>query len=237
VTSDWTEPGQWVSLGGDVQWSGNGFVRKTADLTIVPVTDHPTITRALQIRTPAGTPGGYGPWGYHSRSTSPQVWGSGFREVYLGWWTRLAPDFYGHSSGSNKHAFVRGLGPTGQPHDLWMMPWGSGHDPSFDVRLDQVSGSSVGCGHWTAQPADQIAPGRWYRWEMWYRKPATNGPTGHVKLWRDGVLVYESTAVCDYGADVSTLYAIGFHGTWGGIGGTLPQDNLQWFGPWRVSAR
>lgn len=232
LEDDWTG-GDWTDLGRGQAKHTNGWVRKTPDIEIVPIDDHPNgAPHALRITTPAGTEGGYGPEAYYER----QAFGAGYREVYFGWWGRISPDFVGHGSGSNKHAYIGGRTAENRNRQRWFMPWGGGRLPVFGLRWD---GGALGpnC-HSSGTVPNVMRPGRWYRIEMLYRMPEHEGPYGIWQIWVDGRLVVDRDDICDEAFGPSShLKSVTFSGIWGGRSANLARDQWAEFGPFRVTGR
>lgn len=237
---DWSAAGTWQPVGaGEEVWSANGWTRTSEDVSVVDVEGLPTETsRALEVRTRAGTPGGRGPSVFHPLLPPDAVNGGPYREVYLGYWTRLARGFTGHPSGMNGHAAVL-VGRPGGTDAFQAMAQGEGIREWFNLRLEGTVGlDDSPCPYTFSTAAAVLRPGRWQRVELWYRKPDDDGNGGQWRVWIDGTLIQENDEVCDYGfSPARSLVGVEFRGTWGGSGGTLPTDNVQHVGPFRLTAR
>jgi hypothetical protein len=129
------------------------------------------------------------PSAFHSRLPASDNGGAGDnlvatialgREWYVGYTTRVPVGFMGHSSGKIKQVWV------GSYPDSYLLSLdGSGAGGLyFRVTIETMAnGSNANFGN-APLPND----GQWHTVEYHVTQPASNGGTGRIRLWLDGVL-------------------------------------------------
>ena len=172
-----------------------------------------------QVLYPAGFEGGtepvnlYAPLG--DRTT-----------LYLAFWLRMSPNFYGHPNSSVNKIFHIWIGGANR---VYLAVMGSGRAASFEpqIRLQRVpEQASYNLGP-NLVPGTSLLRDRWYKWEVVLRANTPGVADGSVEFWVDGARVARHTHVRFVARGERARWeSINWAPTWGGVGGRVPAD--QW---------
>lgn len=167
---------------------------------------------------PTGYAGGSAPmntWYYSLNSDGP------FQRLYVSFWMKLSPNWYGHSSGVNKILFITAAGSAGNPVYLSAQGSGSGRLQA-QVRLQ---GTPAGARNLVPNVQDlSVTRGQWHHWELVLEMNTSGNADGSARWWLDGVEVgrYNDVEYVDASA-THTWDGVKWAPVWGGIGETVPQ--------------
>lgn len=184
------------------------------------------------------------PAGFRSGSAPSRAWrglGDGdWRRLYLDFWHRVSPNWYGHPSLVNKILFLTRRESAGAPAIVNYT--GSGDGPFYpQVRmqdntwgnwgwLDAGSVDAVNEAAVTEEEA-RLTPGEWQRWEVYLVYNTAGNQDGTIRLWIDGNLIldYSGTALFSKDVDPALMFwnGVKWDPTHGGTGGEVPADQFQ----------
>ncbi|HEX2780582.1 MAG TPA: Ig-like domain-containing protein [Gemmatimonadaceae bacterium] len=173
-----------------------------------------------QVRYPAGFAGGTEPVNLYTQL-------GGRHTLYLAFWFKMSPNFYGHPNSSVNKLFHIWIGGSNR---VTLAVMGSGTTPSFQpqVRLQQipVSGGAINLPPNVVSSA-QVVRDRWYKWELVLRANTPGVSDGSVEFWLDGAKIASYPNMQFVGAGQGNTWdTINWAPTWGGTGGVVPAD--QW---------
>ncbi|HEX2781672.1 MAG TPA: Ig-like domain-containing protein, partial [Gemmatimonadaceae bacterium] len=192
---------------------------KRVNFSLVPDSTSPQPQPTVgQVLYPAGFAGGTEPVNLYTQL-------GGRSTLYLAFWFKMSPNFYGHPNSSvNKlfHIWIGGL------NRVTLAVMGSGTTPSFQpqVRLQQVPAPGGVLNLLpNVVPGAQVVRNRWYKMELVLRANTPGASDGSVEFWLDGVKIgnYPNSAFVTAG-QTNTWDTINWAPTWGGTGGVVPAD-------------
>jgi hypothetical protein len=193
---------------------------KAGNFSLVPDATAPQAQATVgQVLYPAGFPGGTEPVNLYvplgNRST-----------MYLAFWFKMSPNFYGHPNSSVNKIFHIWIGGVNR---VYVAAMGAGNISSFQpqVRLQQVpTQANLNLGP-NLVPSASMVRDRWYKWEIVLHANTPGVADGTVEMWLNGVKIASYTNVQFVApGQGNTWETINWAPTWGGTGATVPAD--QW---------
>jgi hypothetical protein len=177
----------------------------------------------------AGHPGGSAPI---------NTWrglGSQFSTLYVSFWFKLSPNWYGHSSGVNKifHIWIAG------GNRVYLSAQGSSNNRlQSQVRLQGMGVGTVSFNLLPNQRDVEIRRGEWHRWELVLQANTPGIGDGTAEWWIDGMLAGRHTGMGFVSSSESNKWqTINWNPTWGGVDGTVPADQTMQFDHVRLSGK
>ena len=193
---------------------------RATNFSLVPDATAPQVQPTVgQVLYPAGFGGGTEPVNLYvplgNRAT-----------LYLSFWLKISPNFYGHPNSSVNKIFHIWIGGVNR---VYLAAMGAGTTASFQpqVRLQQVPAQGNYNLGPNLVPSTAMVRDRWYKWEVVLRTNTPGVADGSVEFWLNGVKVASYPAVQFVAAGQgNTWESINWAPTWGGTGGVVPAD--QW---------
>lgn len=156
------------------------------------------------------------------------------RELYVGVWVRVNPEWDGHSSGINKFLWVAPAAGSVSP--LWVEMYGQGSNPLRLYLVDQMPG---GCGSGINPNVTRtnFVRGRWHKVEMYLRFGSSTSERTTLKVWVDGELNVDRSDLCTPNTAQKAIAHVRLSGIWGGVGDSKASNDFMQWGPIRISTR
>ena len=232
------EPGWFTPIEnqGWAEWGSWGNLPQNGYMSLVSNQDGPlSAPSAIQFRQPRGMVGGGDPpWGLG------QCWLSVpanryNKEVFVGVWAKVSPNFQGHSSGVQKlWYFMTQRGATG----LWLELHGTGGGPLGVQVVTSFAGvapreiapneTNHASDPHSGETAAVLSRGVWHRIEVYAMLPPASGGDGTVRVWVDGTLTINRADVpMSFGSQKGWVQ-LHHDAIWGGVGDTKQHDDYVW---------
>lgn len=193
----------------------------------------PNVMRAAypaQVVTPGST---YAPGAFQTQGFTSSVHGSlQYRELYMRTAFRVSANWQGHPTGvSPKLVYLRTNGdPRAEPfllldgseapYRLTVNLQGSGLDPRNAIRGLASNAPSA-----NTTDVEDMQLNTWYVVEVQLILNTPGNPTGVFRMWLNGTLTHEYTDISFLPGGTQLYWSNGhFNSTWGGQGGTIPED-------------
>src|SRR2546421_2352282 len=228
-------------------WAGWGswvYALQDGYMTLVSNQDGPVSPpSAIQFRQPSGmTGGGEPPWRLGLCWLNVPLTRFN-KQVFLGVWFKVSPDFQGHASGVQKLYNV--MSHAAGSSDLWLEVRGIGNDPlGVQVVMTfaglnpmQISPNET---NYAADPhpgetAVVISRGGWHQYELRAELPPISGGNGALQVWLDGTLAINRTDVPMSFDLLNGWVQLAHDPIWGGVGDTKQHDDYVWLDETYVS--
>ena len=192
---------------------------------------------ALEFKYPAGMQGGGSDPGSPGHSWYDIPASRYSKELFVGIWFKVTPNFQGHSSGVQKLYYIGAHSSSN--NDLWLEVDGSASGP-LGVKL---AGEFAGLAPFSIEPNQTnylpdvhlgeiplvITRGVWHRYELYVKLPATSGGNGTLRVWVDGVPAMNRTDVPMSFDEQNGWQQVHLDPIWGGVGDTKQHDDYVWF--------
>jgi len=180
-------------------------------------------SKALQIDYPAGHVGGGGTELRYDIASANQS-----REIYVGYYVQVNPQWQGHNSGINKMLYLH----DGYPNfaAMWYEMYGVAGDP-LDFYVVNQSGSGPAGFHANVTPVT-FTRGGWHKVEIYQKQGASNN--GIVRVWVNGVRTIDRSDVDTRDAPFDNVT---ISGIWGGVDDRKTQADYMRFDHIHISRR
>ena len=193
---------------------------RAANLSLVADTTAPQSRPTVgQVLYPRGFAGG-------SEPVNLYVPLGDVKTLYVAFWFKMSPGFYGHPNSSVNKIFHIWIGGANR---VYLAAMGSGNTIAFQpqVRLQRVPAQRDYNLGPNLVPSASMVRDRWYKWEVVLRTNTPGAANGSVEFWLDGVKVATHLGVEFVAAGESNTWtSLNWAPTWGGAGASVPHD--QW---------
>jgi hypothetical protein len=219
----------------EASWSGPYTTGEDSNGTIaVDSTAVATPFSTLQVKWPAGTPGGNTV--FQQDHSIPAT----ATQVYLSLWIKMSPGFQGNGSGVNKVFIIwdddDSIPSNGEPVAVFSAQ-ATDSTSNFQPQIrEQDSFNGIFMNYLpnvAGQTGYTFARGQWVHWETLLVQNTPNDSDGVVRVWMNGVKTHDYTNVKWWGNAVQTTQRhwtdLQLIGIWGGVNGTIAHNQFSYY--------
>jgi hypothetical protein len=159
------------------------------------------------------------------------MWHTKPKSVYLSFWLKISPNWYGNASGNNKVIYTMINNTPSAVIEIGGSEMGELVPEVVVQGVQAITGVALSGGAAVLRPnvkSVAMPRGSWHRWEVVFTANSTGNADGSILEWFDGSLVVSYPNAVQWTATQRQWEWSSWDPIYGGSGPPVPADQFMW---------